>query len=773
MDLKNILSKLDELKEPVSEASSPYRLGKDDAAYKAEKFPKGRVHKGSYGSEYGTDEEGEEVKKAAPAVKRGKGRPRKDADASGQVKDFSGTGLQDIGWIPTAPKKIPAGRKHSLKEYFDELDAALNEAADTQPIPVVGKGGAAGAAAKTGFVSAQNPETAKALASLIKQNKAQLVVPDLGQQPAAGTPQQPGQTQPATPAPAGATGTAPAGQQSMGEDYDDDDMAQVRKIRAKLLRIPGFKRNVSDEQAQLAMAERMYELLKRDMSFDQALVMAQRGRIAEGASASNSDERPYVCVHAKKGKCDVKAKSSYDAVKKAAEKWKLKNTAGIDAYLADKPIDTGNLEESEKWIQKAVKHPGAFTKKAQAAGKSVAAFAKEKEHAPGTLGKQARLAKTLSKVAKGKEDMSEGDLPPQDGIMGAGLGAGRSQSTMESNKMAEGKKAKPDFLDLDKDGNTKETMKKAAADKKKSVEGSKLTESAYNSAKAGLQRTVDFAKKRGYVIRKSPTSKAVIFFNKDIGHKLAAIVDNDGSSINVNFKDYSSGMSGNDDASYFDKTFKEAYKNALEEHKYQQYVQKHFGDDDMMENITESISLKESPSALEHIVNKFKHEVKNFIAGEELDSDLYDALFDYYAGHGEMPYGIAKARTGDPFEWVTNRFEQDVQDVVDECQMPIRGLVGEEMPAATVPGMADAAMDEGNAFTRGLAKARKGDKFTVAGTTFTDTSNYDDPSVRENSMFESWDNQLSSLLEEYQEIQEGLSISVSKGNEGAPDSVTV
>ena len=115
MDLKNILSKLDELKEPVSEASSPYRLGKDDAAYKAEKFPKGRVHKGSYGSEYGTDEEGEEVKKAAPAVKRGKGRPRKDADASGQVKDFSGKGLQDIGWIPTAPKKIPAGRKHSLK----------------------------------------------------------------------------------------------------------------------------------------------------------------------------------------------------------------------------------------------------------------------------------------------------------------------------------------------------------------------------------------------------------------------------------------------------------------------------------------------------------------------------------------------------------------------------------------------------------------------------------------------------------------------------------
>ena len=55
---------------------------------------------------------------------------------------------------------------------------------------------------------------------------------------------------------------------------------------------------------------------------------------------------------------------------------------------------------AEKWIQKAVKHPGAFTKKAKAAGKSVAAFAKEKEHAPGTLGKQARLAQTLKGLKK-------------------------------------------------------------------------------------------------------------------------------------------------------------------------------------------------------------------------------------------------------------------------------------------------------------------------------------------------------------------------------------
>lgn len=46
-------------------------------------------------------------------------------------------------------------------------------------------------------------------------------------------------------------------------------------------------------------------------------------------------ERPYVAVHVKKGKTEVEANSSYEAAKKAAEKWKLKSTSGIDVYLAD------------------------------------------------------------------------------------------------------------------------------------------------------------------------------------------------------------------------------------------------------------------------------------------------------------------------------------------------------------------------------------------------------------------------------------------------------
>jgi hypothetical protein len=34
-------------------------------------------------------------------------------------------------------------------------------------------------------------------------------------------------------------------------------------------------------------------------------------------------------------------------------------------------------------------------------------------------------------------------------------------------------------------------------------------------------------------------------------------------------------------------------------------------------------------------------------------ADLYDILFQYYSD--EMPYGIQKARTGDPDQWILNR----------------------------------------------------------------------------------------------------------------------
>ncbi len=39
--------------------------------------------------------------------------------------------------------------------------------------------------------------------------------------------------------------------------------------------------------------------------------------------------------------------------------------------------------------------------------------------------------------------------------------------------------------------------------------------------------------------------------------------------------------------------------------------------------------------------------------------ELYNFLFDFYCNNGEMPYGVAKARTGDPYEWLASRVELD------------------------------------------------------------------------------------------------------------------
>jgi len=59
---------------------------------------------------------------------------------------------------------------------------------------------------------------------------------------------------------------------------------------------------------------------------------------------------------------------------------------------------------AKKWIAGATSNAhGQFRKKAEAAGKTTREFAKEKEHAPGKTGEQARLAETLMGMPHGKK----------------------------------------------------------------------------------------------------------------------------------------------------------------------------------------------------------------------------------------------------------------------------------------------------------------------------------------------------------------------------------
>ncbi|MBC8550113.1 MAG: hypothetical protein H8D23_10710 [Candidatus Brocadiales bacterium] len=72
-------------------------------------------------------------------------------------------------------------------------------------------------------------------------------------------------------------------------------------------------------------------------------------------------------------------------------------------------------------------------------------------------------------------------------------------------------------------------------------------------------------------------------------------------------------------------------------------------------------SLGESNSPrLDAILSKYPDELNRFMDGESLsDVGMFgEEIYDYYVLSGDMPYGVAKARTGDPDEWIFAQLEQ-------------------------------------------------------------------------------------------------------------------
>jgi hypothetical protein len=74
--------------------------------------------------------------------------------------------------------------------------------------------------------------------------------------------------------------------------------------------------------------------------------------------------------------------------------------------------------------------------------------------------------------------------------------------------------------------------------------------------------------------------------------------------------------------------------------------------------LKENVLKDDTGSTFDHILNTFKRDVKDFEENDELSDELYNALYDYY--FDDMPYGVKKARTGDPYEWVADRFGSDL-----------------------------------------------------------------------------------------------------------------
>lgn len=121
--------------------------------------------------------------------------------------------------------------------------------------------------------------------------------------------------------------------------------------------------------------------------------------------------------------------------------------------------------------------------------------------------------------------------------------------------------------------------------------------------------------------------------------------------------------------------------------------------------LAESI-LDESGETLDHILNRFKFEVKQFEQSGDLDHDLYEALFDYYSDHGEMPYSVAKGRDADPFNWVSDKLSQHMgigESVLDEFGIDTLNQLASHPMAGPLAAAGGAAL--GGVIGKGIEKA--------------------------------------------------------------------
>ena len=109
-------------------------------------------------------------------------------------------------------------------------------------------------------------------------------------------------------------------------------------------------------------------------------------------------------------------------------------------------------------------------------------------------------------------------------------------------------------------------------------------------------------------------------------------------------------------------------------------------------HVTES-RIMEAHSTFEHILQRYPAEVKQFERTQQLDNDLYDALYDYYRNAGEMPYGVAKARSGDPMEWIADRFAQDI-GIGHQEELPFSNELDEIAKLAGLSVEKEPVMDE-------------------------------------------------------------------------------
>ena len=90
--------------------------------------------------------------------------------------------------------------------------------------------------------------------------------------------------------------------------------------------------------------------------------------------------------------------------------------------------------------------------------------------------------------------------------------------------------------------------------------------------------------------------------------------------------------------------------------------------------VKEGVLNDDTRNTWDHLLDRFRHEVEQFKQGSDLDSDLYDAVFDYYDQHGAMPYRVRNAKDNTANQWISNRLSADLgldENLISPMIMPV------------------------------------------------------------------------------------------------------
>lgn len=564
-----------------------------------------------------------------------------------------------------------------------------------------------------------------------------------------------------------------------GDDYDDDDGSDQYATELNGLHLGDVVKAYYNGKAVIGKINELYptymevelELTGRNTGKtivvdvrdidDDNLNETDMGQAdARKSTPSSKEEQEKVFSKSRERSRNLRAELDADP-----ELLTRKNTKKVDeSKLTEKAVS--KVQQQAAGAALAAKRGDAPKSKLKGASKEMAKMpAKELE----------KFAKTKHKGLPEKKKTDEAAMPTHDGDFGAGLGAGRNSKTLES------KKAKPDFLDLDKDGNKKESMKKAAADATKKVA---VKEGRHPKAKVekrlGKYAVIDDGKVVKTFIAKYEADEHANYLNDKKAaadkQKVSTMKKTNEAKAKPDFLDLDK-----------DGDKKESMKKAA--------ADKKTGSADKKSSAVLTAAQKKLPAGLQKAVAK-KKTVK-----EGANPTEAARLLGKAHAMGKDPFAC-KYEAGTP---EAQAYLDGYKEGLDECYGSGGGM-GMQQDIGMMPGMNSMVSMNDAPSLRGGSEFEV-DSMDDMGSFGGFDSQSDDTDMM---AFEAWDRELNALLNEgkmkdididmkqmsdaqfkkehgkskadmkkdlssdsKKPVKEGISVSVSKGQQGAPDSVTV